>query len=445
MNLAARIKNSRWLFWSLLGTLLLMIMVRYAFQTDVPRVLFLAIISLVAFCGDRSQIVALCMCFIPMHESIDFYYALVICIAVYMFKYLKSVRFGYNLLIVLAIAVWELLHCFSTSFDIVKFLVYIVPFIVLAVLIASDVKELDYPFIVRAFAYSTLGITLILFIRVLFFADFNFALALSQLQRMGSDLHSGIEEVAVSGGQINPNSLGIIAVLASTGLMQLRSVNKSKKSDMIVMCATLALAALGTSRTYLACLVLMVILLVFSEKGTIVNKLRLILVLFLVIAVAVVAMAILFPETFAFYITRFLTEDITTGRDDLFKNYHYFIENNPKVMFFGVGLQDFGDRLINYYRVANNGPHNFVQEIVVAWGIPGLLLLAIQFFSMYWSSRKANAKITLLNWIPLIIIIFKSLAGQLLTSSYTMLALAFAYLSLCQGFNSTNSSEQSRL
>ena len=153
------------MFWSLLGALLLLIMVRYAFQLDVPRIVFIFIIALSAILGDRNEIIALCICFIPMHESIDLYYALVICIAVYMFKYLKSVRFGYNLLIVLAVAIWELLHCFFTSFDIVQYWVYIIPFIILAVLMASDTKNLDYPFIVRAFAYSVLGITLILFIQ----------------------------------------------------------------------------------------------------------------------------------------------------------------------------------------------------------------------------------------------------------------------------------------
>jgi hypothetical protein len=57
---------------------------------------------------------------------------------------------------------------------------------------------------------------------------------------------------------------------------------------------------------------------------------------------------------------------------------------------------------------------------------------------MYIVAARWNAKISLINWIPLIIILFKSLAGQLLTSGYSMLALALAYLSLCQDFTSTD-------
>ena len=435
MNSANSIKNkNRGIFWCLLVTLLLLIMVRYAFQTDVPRIVFLFIIALTAILGDRNEIVALCICFIPMHESIDFYYALVICVAIYMFKYLKSVRFGYNLLIVLAVAIWELLHCLFTSFDIVQYLVYIIPFIILAVLMASDAENLDYPFIVRAFAYSVLGITLILFIRVLYFSDFNIVSALAGLQRMGSDYHSNIDDVTISGAQINPNSLGIIAVLASTGLMQLRSMKAGRKSDMFIMCIILVLSALGTSRTYVACLAMMIILLIASEKGGMRKKIQLFAILFGAVAVSVVAMAILFPETFEYFVGRFFEDDITTGRGDAMLLFHRFIMDNPKVLFFGLGLQDYSELIIYTYRVWNNIPHNFIQEIIIAWGIPGILLFVAQFISMYTVSLRKNRNISMLNWSPLIIILFKSLAGQLLTSSYTMLALSFAYLSLCQNF-----------
>ena len=430
-------------FACLLGILLLLIMIRYAFQVDVPRILFLLIIGLIAALGDKNEIIAMCICSIPMHESIDFYYALVICLAVYVFKYHSSLSFGANLVLVLIITIWELLHCFATSFDIILFLTYIVPFVLLAILMASDTENVDYPFIVRAFAFSVLGISLILFVRVLYFSNFNFAVALAGLQRMGSDEHSGIQNVEISGGQINSNSLGIIAVLASTGLMQLRAMKVSKKSDMIIMCIILVLAALGTSRTYLACLAMMIILLIFSEKGGLVNKLRLITALFLAVGAAVAAMALIFPDTFEYFVSRFSVKDITTGRDSLMVQYHAFIVNNPLVMFFGIGLQDFGDRLIYDYMVADNVPHNSVQEIIVIWGIPGLLLFAAQLFSMYRVSIRKNSNLSLINWIPLIIIIFKGMAGQTITSGYTMLALAFAYLSLCQDFSNKKWHENS--
>lgn len=427
-------------FACLMGALLLLIMVRYAFQIDIPRILFLVIIGMIAIFGDRNEIVASFLCFIPMHESIDFYYAIVICCAIYIFKYYKSLSFGWNLVLVLIIAIWELLHCFLTSFDVVIYLSYIVPFVLLAIIMASDLKNLDYAFVVRSFAYCVAAITLILIVRVVYFADFNFVVAFAKLQRLGSDYHSSIGEVAIQGGQINPNSLGIIAVLASTGLMQLRSLKVGKKSDMVLMCIILAVSALSASRTYLACLAMMVVLFVFSEKGGLVNKLRMLGLLTAAIGVATAAMAIFFPDTFEYFVGRFNVEDITTGRDDLMTAYHQFIVNNPKILLFGVGLQDFGNRLIYHFNVAVNAPHNSLQEIIVAWGIPGLLLFLGLFLSMFQVASAKNKNIRLINWIPLIIILFKSVAGQMLTSGYTMVALTFAYLSLCQNFFSVNKS-----
>ena len=431
MKLQSVIKKDHRRFWCLLGLLLLLTMVRYALQIDIPRVVFLVVIGAIAIFGDRDEIIAMCICCIPLHESIDFFYALVICVGVYIVKFFRQIRLGTNLALVLLIMAWELLHCFRTQFDAVAFLASVIPFMVLTVMMASDTENLDYALVVRAFAWATLGMILVLFIRVLYFSDFNILRALAGLQRLGSDQHSNIQGATVSGGQVNVNSLGIVAVLASTGLMQLRHMSQGRKSDIILMCVTLVFAALSASRTYLACLAMMIVLLIFAEKGGAAKKLRLFGLLLLAVAVAVAALAIFFPDNLAYYISRFDDADITTGRDRLMIAYHRFIMDNPDVMFFGIGLQNFGSRLVSVYRISKNVPHNAVQEIIIAWGLPGLFLFAVLFFNMYRTARQHNKNLALINWIPLLLVIFKSMAGQMLTSAYTMLAFSFAYLSLC--------------
>lgn len=424
-------KKGRTRFWCLLGLLILLIMVRYAFQTDIPRVIFLCVIGLIVVLGDRDEILAMIMCCIPLHESIDFFYALVLCTGVYIFKNFRQMRMGTNMLLVLLLIVWELLHCLGTSFSVINFLSNVIPFLVLAVIMACDMRETDYSLVVRAVSWATLGVTLVLLVRVLYFSDFNIPLALASLQRLGSDQHNNIQDVTIEGGQIHPNSLGIVAVLASSGLMQLRSKGVGKKSDMLLMCSMLIFAALSTSRTYLACLAMMIFLLILSEKGGFVRKLRLIAVLCLAVAASAGAMALLFPETFAYFVKRFTVSDITTGRNDLMALYHNFIVDNPKVMLWGIGLQDFGNRLIQVYKVAANTPHNSIQELIIAWGVPGLFLIGALLLSMFRVSYQQNKRQSLINWIPLIIILFKGLAGQMLTSYYTTLAFSYAYLSLC--------------
>ena len=445
MMAESQVKPRRSRFWCLFALSMVLVATRYALQVDIPRVIFLAIIAFVALWGDRDEIIAMCMALIPMHESVDFFYAMTICFAVYVIKYHKQFRFGFNVVLVALIAVWELLHCFSTSFSVIFFLTCIIPLIIIAILIASDLKNLDYPFIVRALAWAVLGASIMMLVRVFYFANFNVALALAGLQRMGLDNQSNVEGVEIVGGQIHPNSLGVITVLATTGLMQLRHLKVLKKGDMVLMATILVFAALSASRTYLACLALMAMLLILSEKGSLIKKFRLFVVLLLIVFVAAIVFTVLFPNTLTYYASRFLESDITTGRDDLFSRYNEFIANNPKVSFFGVGLQDFGDKLVQSYRVASNVPHNFLQEIIVAWGIPGMLLFVAQLISMGFVSSRKNVNQSLINWIPLIIILFKGLAGQIITSPYTMLALSFAYLSLCQNFLGAKESDEPRL
>ena len=46
-------------------------------------------------------------------------------------------------------------------------------------------------------------------------------------------------------------------------------------------------------------------------------------------------------------------------------------------------------------------------------------------------SKKHCKHQSLINYIPLIIILVKGMAGQMLNSPYTMLAFSYAYLSMC--------------
>ena len=424
-------RNHHRRFVCLLGLLIMMIMTRYAFQIDLPRLAFLGMIGLIVLLGDQDEITAMIIACIPLHESIDFFYALVLCTVVYVCKFYRQIRLGTNVLLVLVIILWELLHCLRSSFSPVEFLSCVIPFIILAVLMASDVEKMDYGFVARVFAWVTLGVSMVLFVRVLYLSNFNMIRAIAGLRRLGLDTHTGVGNAKISGNQINPNTLGIVTVLASTGLMQVRRMGSGKKLDLVLMCAMIVLAALSTSRTYLVCLMLMVVLLVLSERGGLGKKAKAMAGISVMAAVAVVIFALLFPSNFEYFVGRFTARDITTGRDDLMIRYHDFITGNPRVLLFGIGVQDYADNLLEYYRVAENVPHNSIQEVIVAWGVPGVLLFAALFVSMLCDSQRRNRKLSLLNMIPLIIILFKGMAGQMLTSSYTMMALSFAYLSLC--------------
>ena len=268
-------------------------------------------------------------------------------------------------------------------------------------------------------------------------ANFNFGIAIDNLQRLGGMSND-------VGAAINPNTLGIINVFAISGLIQIYPVNKFKKTSVIMISLLLLCGLLTASRTFVVCLLIMAVMFFIGQQGNPIKKVKFIISLFVFAIVITVVYALIFTENFRFFIGRFQTDDLFNGRDTIMFDYHRYITSNIWVMLFGVGLNNFGEKVINVYNISNAVPHNSIQEVVVAWGIPGLIMIGILIVMMILESTKYSGKKTILNYVPLIIILAKSMAGQLLTSGYTMLAFVLAYLSLCQNFSQSNDPKESR-
>ena len=420
-------------FYIFFSVLLLLIFIRYAFQIDIPRLMFLIIIVLIVLQGDKNEIIAMCMCCIPLHEAVDFFYSVTACAVILVFKSYKRFKVNITIFPLICLIVWELIHCFNTKFSATGLLSIFIPIIMLTILMCIDVSNCDYAFITRMIATTTLITCMMLLGKVLYFSGFNVLAAFASLQRLGLESETTRNTLKISGA-VNPNTLGIVCVLVSTGLLQIRSQGQAKKRDMIMLLLLIVFGTLTSSRTYLVCLAVMVMLLLIGQKGTINKKIRFFLMFVIILAFGILILNILFPELMQYYSARFKVKDITTGRAELMIEYHKFIVANAKNLFFGIGGQDFANRLINVYRVTWNIPHNGIQELVVAWGVIGLIIFTILVVLMILNSKKYNKDQILLNYIPLIIILVKIQAGQMIMSSYTMLAFSYAYLSLLQKY-----------
>lgn len=430
MNQFSTQKYSRVLFWSLLGLLLGLCFTRYALQVNISLTILLVVAVLVALLGDRDEIIALCICMIPLDTSIQYTYVLMFCMLLYLVKFSQSVYFNLSIVPVLLMILWELLHCFGGSFSPVSFLGSCMPQLLLAVLMCAGDKRFDYDFIVRAFSVSVAVMCFCLLGRVLYVANFNLLEALNGLRRLGLDAEtvSGLE---ITGGQQNPNTLGIQCVLAITGLIQMRRCRRNGRLDMGLILFLLVFGTLTSSRTYLACLAIMGMLFVCGQKGKLSEKLKFCCGILLVILVVLLFLHMCFPELLEYYYGRFFMDDITTGRSDLMSKYHQLIMSDKEILFFGIGNYDFGRKVLEGYRVASVVPHNGIQELIIAWGIPGVLLFLFLWTTMLLRSRQVNRKQSLIHFIPLLVLLVKVQVGQMLTSAYTMMAFSYAYLSLC--------------
>lgn len=421
-------------FYFLLGLLLCLILIRYALQIAIPRFMFTVIVILAALIGDPDEVVAVLICCIPIHESIDFFYTLGFWSMVFVFRFWKRMRINIIVIPVALMLIWELLHCFSDNFSVMELLTYFIPMLVLVLVMSIQVETLDYPFIVRSFSISMLATCLCVFVKLCYLYDFNFILVAANLQRLGHYSNSSSEllnRLNITGGDIQVNTLGILCVLAVACLMQLRNTRQHKKGDISIMVFLLLFGTLTSSRTFLVCLAFMILLLFFSQKGSFNQKIGFLSRIVLLLLVVLLFMWIFFPDVLLYFISRFDTDDITTGRIDIGGQYHNFIISSISHLFFGIGLQSFAQKVTETLRIASVVPHNMFQEIVVAWGLPGLLLFLSFLALMIDGAHKRSHKQRLLNYIPLLIILLKSQAGQFLRSSYTMLTLSLIYLSLC--------------
>lgn len=418
-------------FYCLLLLFFVLCFARYAMQISFPRMVLLALIVMMAFLGNEHEILAVCICCIPLHSTFHFFYGLLICMAIFVVKYHSLICINLSVLPFFFMIIWELLHCFTLDFSIISFGSDFLPFLLLMLIMCIKMDRIDYAFITRALAICIAFMCILLLGRVLYASGLNLTAAMTGLRRLGMDTEEAQTILTVEGGQQNPNSLGIMCVLGVTGLMQLWFSGCGKKRDLLLAFFLIFLGALTSSRTYLMCLLIMGILLYFGQEGSLGKKIRYSILMCFLAVIVIGLLYLVFPELLDSYIQRFFVTDITSSRGLLMRLYHEMIISDIGVLFFGIGMHNYSPLLMEHYRIAEHVPHNAIQEIIIAWGLPGIALFLLLGITMIQRSRHSCSKQCLYNYIPVIIILAKSMAGQLLTSSYTILALSYAYLSMC--------------
>ena len=431
--------SRRWLFWGLFSIFALFLILRYMLMIYFSSLIFVAILAMIAFVGDRDEILATCVCCIPLSMTFQYYYVIAICMVMYLCKYGKDIRLNFSFVPILLIIIWELGHCFSDNTSPKEWIVMMIPYMLLVWLFsARNIQSVDYNLIVRSFSAMVLCLCVVLLGRLFILSDYNINTAFLNMQRLG------LNEENVNELVINPNSLGIWCVLAASGLNQLRMnrVKRDKKAgDVILMVMILVLGALTISRTYLACLIIMFAYIFMISKG--IKKKAVYLGGFAVISiVGLVLLYILFPAVLEFFGYRLQLDDITGGRGALFAQYNDYLLSSPRALLWGTGSLRMKEKVVFQDAIASNVPHNGIQEILVAWGIPVLILFIALVFAFIRSSRRENPKQMAINYLPLLIIFVKIQVGQLVTSPYTLLAMAFAYISLCQNFSTCTGQSQ---
>ena len=423
-----KIKNShRWAIEVLFASFMFLIFVKYGLNLNVPSILLIGICLLISSLGDNNEIMALCICFIPLYTTLDYLYVLLYSIVILLIKNRRNFKIGLPFLFVIAICFWELLHGIDGSFSIKVYIGSMVPYVFIAVINSCFESDLNYSYIGIKYVHMLIIVSLNLLLRTIDLFNGNGLLAIRQIGRLGN-----IGETSqIIEGQINPNSLGVMCALGIVILLQKFFYIEKSKSSIIYVSILFVIALLTLSRTFALLTLVILILFLIDNKMKIRTKIKFISLIFIALLICLIIIVKVFPDTLKQFVERWLEEDLSNGRMDIMFESIKCILSNPNILLFGIGLQGYSSKVLQYVSMA---PHDAITELIMIWGLLGLFLIISLFVSIIYNAKKRNCNLELINLIPLIIILVKALLGHLVTSGYTILTLSLVCLSIKYNF-----------
>lgn len=138
---------------------------------------------------------------------------------------------------------------------------------------------------------------------------------------------------------------------------------------------------LTQSRAFVLGLIFVVFYVLFLISKNIIDTIKIVSLIVLVFIAMMTTMHFLAPNVLSSLYSRFLESDITSGRDVIFSEYFDALNHDPISLLFGAGLQSYPTILGS--AVNNQSAHNATQEIILSWGITGLLSVLVFFISIF--------------------------------------------------------------
>jgi len=424
---------SHYKYWIFMMLIWLIAFIRTAVSIDIPVFSYIGICLVAAICCTREEAVALMCSLLPLSGVFQFRLALWVISSIYIFK-IKRLRVKYFTPFILMF-MWELLHFSQTNVGIYGLFREFSELFALSVLLMD--KEVDYSdgLPIRSLAYSTIFGTLINYIALkkLYGYDITSLTRFGKLASETSDFQ----------GLLNPNVNSYICVIAISGLWLLRFYGKDQYKDKFFIYFLIMTIFLTQSKSALICLLIAYFLYVLFAKGRVNISIKQILSIFSTVVSFVFVFGVLLRDMLMKTLDRFFVTDISTGRVVIFSFYHQHITSSLENLICGIGLYRYTERITNIYgniweffpglatvfngEVVYKPSHFSIQEVVVVWGIVGVLLFVYLFYMMF---RHSKRKCHSLNAVTFWIILIYGLQGHLVSSDVMLLSLFYSLICL---------------
>lgn len=232
-----------------------------------------------------------------------------------------------------------------------------------------------------------------------------------------------ILDIAIEGMIVsyNPNGLGFLCLLA--GLFSLLLYQKNNKIWYLLSFSGATLLGFMTqSRAFLLVYTLSMLLYTLLSCHSIKSIFNRFFIFLVGGTLLIFGVLWLIPEYVDNLLLRLNDADISNGRADIltycFNGMFEYIDR----LIFGVGLQNYPQK----YGFLMSA-HNATQEVIIAWGIIGFLLVIALFIVVFYNGRMHNSKAKLVQYLPLVMYLVAIQSGQGFSDTGGMLRIMVAY------------------
>jgi len=411
-------------FSLLCGSMLALLLLRDVGSVGLSKYIFLSL-AVVVFIFHDINYNAIFMCFlIPLTVGIPNSYIFSVGLVIFVFKNIHHLAIKNYILVLMMIFAVELLSFIYGDFSLGDYLRFVAPLLFISMLIFYKETNLDYGKMLFYFVLASIGAQISIILQTVRVGG------LESLISKGIRLGNTVDLLSMEGIRIsfNPNGLSLLCIITIGILLVWFSNNIGNKTIIIALLAfEIFVGSMSLSRTYLILLIIVALISWISLAKSVTGFFKGFVILAVITFGVYTIINNYVPSVFESYSERLAVNDVTNGRLDIAATYFNVLAGHPERIFLGVGLQDYHVK----YGVASVC-HNAIQEILVTWGVIGLVLVSLYIFFIYkhgWREiRNRDRRIICL--MPFILLLVSVQAGQFFSSSVTSMYLLPVYAAM---------------
>lgn len=431
-NIAVRSQPSDKIFFMLCCSTIALLLIRDVGNVNIPKEVFIALAAVVFAISDLDHM-AIFTCFlIPFLDGLPGSYMFGVGLLILIVKYWNQLEVSKYILVLFIIFTVELLSFYYGDFKLIDYVRLIAPLLLISLFIFSIEDKVNYEKMLIYLLFAAVGAELSVILQTISVDGLN-NLVSSGLRLGNTEKLLSEEGMRVS---FNPNSLGRLCAMSISFLLIMlyrRTPNKLVVTSLLIF--QIVVGSMSLSRNFLITLIMIVVIYVLSSGNSFKRNFLSLGQLALITGAVYTAIKYYFPGLFASYLARFAVADISAGRIEITIAYFNVWFQHPEWLFLGVGIQNYSQK----YGIPISS-HNATQEVLVTWGVVGVVLVAVYFYGIYahgWRGVPKNNR-NIIYLLPLIVLLVGSQSGQFFSTGKLPLYLLPAYAAMRLAANHTS-------